>query len=50
MRAPSGTPSTLATASMVVDPGVSTRRGASEGSGSPSTGCGVALAISTLAA
>ena len=48
--APCGTPSVSATACTVVAPGVSTRCGASAGSGRPSTGCGVALAISTFAA
>ena len=50
MIAPGGTPSASQTASTVEAPGVSTSRGSAEGSGSPSTGCAVALAISTFAA
>ncbi len=49
MIAPAGAPSVSATAWTVVAPGVSTRSGALAGAGRPSTGCGVALAISTLA-
>ena len=50
ISAPAGTPSIAATASIVVAPGVSTGSGAGQRLGQPSTGCGVALAISTLAA
>ena len=50
ISAPGGTSSSTQTCSTVLAPGVSTRSGASSGSGSPSTGCGVALATSTLAA
>jgi hypothetical protein len=50
MIAPGGTPSSWQTASTVAAPGVSTSRGSGDPSGSPSTGCGVALAISMFAA
>ncbi len=48
--APGGTPSISQTASTVAAAGVSTSFGSGEASGSPSTGCGVALAISMFAA
>ena len=48
-NAPGGSERCVATASIVVMPGVSTRSGASVGGGS-STGCASALAISTFAA
>ena len=50
ISAPGGTPSCPQTASIVVAPGVSTSSGCGFGAGSPSTGCGSALAISTFAA
>ena len=49
ISAPAGTPASFATASIVVAPGVSNCSGASSAAGS-STGFGVALATSTLAA